>query len=259
MVYQVTNKSTAHGLLTPHGLNTPHKFPEPTDAVTKILLILAKDLYPTGRAWIIPENSNFENLHKAIDTSFARLILDAKATIDSTLPDNDGFDEDDAKIWEYRLGLITNVLIPLEDRRQAILRKLAYPANVQPRQHPFYIESQLQAAGFDVYVHENTKPYRTPSDILALSLTNVQHGGDTQHANSTQHGSGTFEVIANSLDPDEVFNIGGNDKLWATFFISGVNIEDIAQVPLERQKEFRELVLKLKPAHTVAFTLVNYI
>lgn len=259
MTYIVTDKSTPHGSDTPHGYSTPHKYPETTATISKLLLALTKNLYPTGRAWYMPENGSFENLHKAIDLSYARLWQDAKDTINSSLPDNDGFDEDDADLWEYRLGLITNELVPIEDRRTAILRKFAYPANVQPRQHPLYIESQLQAAGFDVYIHENVKPYQTPSDIIAVNLTNVQHGIPTQHGDATQHGSGSFNVIANNLDPNEIFNIGGDDKLWATFFIAGAALPDMAEVAIERQAEFRELVLKLKPAHTIAFTLINFL
>lgn len=259
MGYEVTNKSTAHGENTPHGFNTPHKFPVATTPLTKILLLLTKNLYPTGRAWIMPEKSELKNLHDSFNTSYARLVLDANATIDSTIPDNDGFDIDDIGLWEFRLGLISNPLVPIDDRRQAVLRKLAYPANVKARQHPLYIESQLQTAGFDVFIHENTKPYQTPEDIISVSALNVQHGEPTQHGDATQHGSGSFDVIANSLDPNEIFNIGGDDKLFATFFIGGLNLGDIAEVPIERQIEFRELVLKLKPAQTVAFTLINFV
>jgi len=160
---------------------------------------------------------------------------------------------------EFRLGLIVNTSLNLEDRKQNILRKLSYPANVQPRQSRIYIESQLQTSGFNVFVYENKEPFQTPDDIIAVSPTNVQHGGSTQHAEGTQHGSGTFKVVANSLDPNEIFNIGGDQNLYATFFIAGATINEIAIVSKEREKEFRELVLKLKPAQTVAFLLINFI
>lgn len=258
MGYEVTNKSTQHGDLTPHGFNTPHRFPILGESITDLKLSLTKDLYPTGRAWQIREKSNFEDFHVAINMSYIRLIQDAKRTIDSTLPDNDIFDEEDAVLWEYRLGLISNVFVSLEDRRVAILRKLAFPANIKARQHPLYIESQLQAAGFDVYIHENTIPYKTPEEIVALVLTNVQHGVPSQHGSQFQHGSSGFDLIANSINSNEIYNVGGDENLWATFFISGVLIENPASVLLQRQKEFRELVLKLKPAHTIAFLLINY-
>lgn len=258
MAYEVIDSSTPHGIEVPHGFDTPHRFPQVGESLTDILLSLTKSLYPTGRAWQMPEKKNFENLHSALNVSFIRLIIDGKETINSTIPDNDKFNEEDAALWEYRLGLISNILVDLDDRKSALLRKLAYPANVKARQHPLYIETQLQAAGFDVYIHENTIPYQNPADVVALILANAQHGVPSQHGPSFQHGAGGFDVIANSIKPNEVYNFGGDDFLYSTFFISGLNIEDIATIPLQRQKEFRELVLKLKPAHTVAFLLINY-
>lgn len=258
MAFEVTNKSTVHGAGTPHGFNTPHKFPASGFIATDTLLRLSKSLYPTGRAWHIGEKTDFEELHKAINLSYSRLVIDGRNTINSTLPDNPIFDEDDALLWEFRLGLITNEELPLEDRKQSILRKLAYPNNIEARQHPNYIELQLQLAGFDVKVYENLKPFQTPDDIIATFIQNTQHGGTTQHADSIQHGSGSFKTVANLLDPNESFNIGGDENLWATFFISGDTIDTMANIPENREIEFRELVLKLKPAHTIAFLLINF-
>jgi len=120
-----------------------------------------------------------------------------------------------------------------------------------------FIENQLQLSGFNVWVHENFKPYQTPSEIVSLSLDNTQHGGDTQHGLGTVHGSLGFDVIANLDTPNESYSIGGN--IWATFFIGGETLGDLATVPQIRQQEFKELVLRLKPAHLVAFTFINYI
>lgn len=259
MAYEVTARSTQHGSNTPHGYNTPHKYPESEPTQEDILINLVKSLYPTGRVWNMPERDNFENLHRALNKSFIRVIEYARGIFDSVVPDNENFDEEDAALWEYRLGLISNSSVDLENRRAAILRKLAFPSNIKARQSPLYIEHQLRLAGFDVYIHENTKPYKTPDEVAALSVVNIQHGPPTQHGNSTQHGNANYKVVANSLDENEVYSIGGDENLYATFFIAGPNIEDIATVPKERVREFRELVLKLKPAHTVAFLLINFV
>ncbi len=256
MSYIVTEKSTMHGIKTPHGYSTPHRYPVSADAnVSDIFSELARQLYPTGRAWYMKRNSIFFNIHKAINRSFIRLIDDSKFTIDSLFPDNVNFSEDDASLWEYRLGLITNPLLSLEVRKMAILRKMAYPSNIKARQHPLFIESQLQAAGFDVYVYDNTPPYRTPNDIIATLVTETQHGPPTQHGLGTQHGGTGFEVIANLSTPNESFSVG---NLYATFFIGGATLGATANVPANRLTEFKELVLRLKPAQTVVFTFLNY-
>ena len=44
----------------------------------------------------------------------------------------------------------------LEERKAAILRVLSYPNNIPERQSKSFIEDQLQLAGFNVYIHENT-------------------------------------------------------------------------------------------------------
>lgn len=249
---------TVHSLGTPHGFNTPHKNPYEVDIDLQSLGKLSNQLYPTGRAWYGSENGTFENLHEAINLSFARLIVDSRLFIDSLFPDNVNFTQEDATLWEYRLGLITNENLDLELRKLAIKRKLGYPNNVKPRQNQLFIEQQLQLAGFNVWIHQNTQPYQTPGDIVAISLNNVQHGEPTQHGNGTQHGSDGYSVIANSIREIESYAVGDVDKLWATFFIGGQNLGDMATVPHARLKEFKELVIKLKPAHLVAFTFINY-
>lgn len=248
---------TVHKSTTPHSYSTPHKYPSQSTDDVEVLNDLSVQLYPTGRAWYRTENGVWDNFHSAINRSFARVIRDAKLLIDSTFPDNENFSSDDATLWEWRLGLITNLSLDLATRKTAIKRKLGHPNNVKARQHPLFIQSQLQLSGFNVWVHENTLPYLTPEDVAGIALLEVQHGGDTQHGNSTQHGGSSFDVIANSIAEFETFAVG-SDNLWATFFIGGEILGTNAEVPYNRLREFKELVIKLKPAHTVAFSFVTY-
>jgi hypothetical protein len=203
------------------------------------------------------KNGVFDNFHNAINRSFIRVIEDSQATLDSVFPDSVKFDENDCELWEYRLGLVTNASLGLDFRRQTIARKMAFPSNIKARQSKSFIESQLQLAGFNVWVHENLHPYKTPNDIVAISLDLVQHGGGTQHGLGTQHGFSNYDVIANENVLNESYSVGSN--LWATFFIGGQTLGQIASIPSNRQVEFKELVLKLKPAHLVAFTFINYV
>ena len=262
-MYEVNSNSTQFGYKTPHGPRTPHKYPTEEERNRENLFLgLVRQLYPTGRAFVIPERGVWENLHKALNVSFLRLINDAVATLDSTLPDSEFFSSRDAELWEYRLGMFVNPQISLEQRKDAIRRKMAYPSNIKARQHPLFIQHQLQLAGFNVYIHENKFlvdgewTYKKPDDIIDLGFEPTEHG-NSQHGSGTEHGSAGFEVIANKIDND---NYGaGESNLWATFFIGGATLGEMAAVPDSRKKEFRELVLKLKPAHTVAFLFINYI
>ena len=203
------------------------------------------------------EKGKLENFHSAINQSFLRLIKEADLLIDGTFPDNENFTDADASLWEYRLGLITNKNISIATRRAAIERKLGHPNNVKARQHPLFIQSQLQAAGFDVWAHENTIPYRTPEDIISISLSSTEHSDTTQHGTGLQHGGESFEIVANSIEEVESFAVGA-ENLWATFFLGGEVLGTLAIIPYSRLREFKELVIKLKPAHTAAFTFINY-
>lgn len=258
-MYEVTEKSTVHGLKTPHGFKTPHRFPTGNKAtLSSIMSELASQLYPTGRAFYMLKGFVMDKVHLALNMSFIRLINDCKSTIDSTFPDNENFNADDCELWEYRFGMVVDLNLSVDERRKAIYRRMSRGRNVPARQHKNYIEYQLQLAGFDVYVHENTFPYQKPQDIIAIASSNVQHGGDSQHGIGMQHGGGRSQLIANSYKPDEAYSVS-DDRLWATFFIGGQILGNMANIPPKREEEFRELVLKLKPAHLVAFTFINFV
>lgn len=235
-------------------------------AVINRIKTLTSQLFPTGRAFWKKYASDFDKLMSGLAASEARAYLDAISIKDSALPDNDNFTEDDASAWEIRLGLITNPLVALVDRKSAIRRKMNHPGTIKARQNYRYLQEQLQAAGFDVFVYENIFPdgfggfvTKTPSafSLLPFSSTSIQHG-DFQHADF-QHGNIFYgDKIVNSvdIDGDKFFDLGFN--LRSTFFIGGSSAGSWATVDYNRQLEFRQLVLKIKPVQTVAFLLINF-
>lgn len=225
---------------------------------------LTKQLFPNGRAFKIADDSYKLKFYNALSLSRAQCYADMLSTLDSALPDNDNFSEDDATSWERRLGLITNPLVSLANRKLAIIRKMNHPGTIPARENYRFLEKQLQDAGFDVYVYENRFDdgmggyiTRTPEDVTGGSASVVQHG-DIQHGDS-QHGTGVWDLIVNYLDEEQdfVFNIGVN--LRSTFFIGGSPLGTFANVDANRKNEFRQLVLRTKPVQTVAFNLVTYI
>lgn len=212
----------------------------------------------------MPNNGWMQGLFTALSLSENAAYQDALAVLHAILPDNDNFTADDATDWERRLGLITNSAVPLADRKLAIQRKMNHPGDIKARQHYLYVQGQLQAAGFDVYVFENRfddgmggLETRSPFDIVGGGTTEVQHG-DIQHGDA-QHGGAFSNIVANYIDEtqDSLFYISPN--LRSTFFIGGTPIGTYANVPVARKDEFRQLILKLKPAQTVAYLFINYI
>jgi len=243
---------------------------------------LTRRLYPTGRAFRIPIGGDLEKMHEALVESEKRAYDDAISILDSIIPDNDNFTTLDATQWEQRLGMITNPLVSLADRKLAIIRKMNHPGDIKARQSADYLQNALQAAGFVVYVHENI-PEMAIEDILVINQNVGQFGmgqfGDLQFGSAqsiypqyfvpTQFGSAQFgsaqfgEVVftnkvANHIDEDldKFFNFGQSKR--AMFIIGGQNLGDFEDVDINRKEEFRQLILKLKPTHAIAALLITY-
>jgi uncharacterized protein YmfQ (DUF2313 family) len=228
------------------------------------ILQLTRQLYPTGRAFKMPDGSYFEKLHKALAVSEEQAFNDARSVLDSAIPDNDNFTADDAKGWERRLGLITNEAVALSDRKLAIQRKYNHPGSIPARQNYRFLEKQLQDAGFDVYVYENRFPdgmggftTDTPESVSGVTGDLIQYG-QFQYGQS-RYGVAKRNMIANYIDEniDWKFNVGSS--LRATFFIGGNPIGSFADVDVNRKDEFRQLILKAKPVQCVGFLFINYV
>lgn len=228
---------------------------------------LTKQLYPTGRAWKIPVGGYLEKLHFGLKVSEEQAYLDAIAIKYSILPDNNNFTVDDATDWERRLGLITNQLTPLADRKLAISRKLNQPGLAPAKGNWRYLQKQLQAAGFDVYVYENIFPFyypdgnitKTPFEVSGDSSFFIDNQyGDWQYGD-IQYGGKWTKFVANHIDEtrDWSFVIGNN--LRSTFFIGASPIGTFANVDINRKDEFRQLILTIKPVQTVGFLFINYV
>jgi uncharacterized protein YmfQ (DUF2313 family) len=246
-------------------------------------LKLSKQLFPTGLAFKMSEGSYLEKFNLALAHGKSRVYEDAISILNAILPDNANFTEEDATAWERRLGLITNPLVSLEDRKKAILRKMNHPGTIPARQHYLYLQQQLQLAGFDVYVHENipaVDPIEAIIDVGFGPHGEILHGDDVFHGDSfsvyadlyqyvehgmiehgeANHGEYFFKnKVVNHLSAsdDLTFSVGDNYK--ASFFIGGETKGTFANVDAERETEFRQLILKIKPVQTVAFLFINYI
>jgi len=140
-------------------------------ALDTILLYLTKRLYPTGRAFKIPVDSNLEKIHKALIVSEQEAFEAATSGIlDTILADNDNFTEDDAADWERRLAIRADTATSLADRKLAILRKYASPGDIPARQYFLYLEGQLQNAGFNVFVFENRSEIGTTGVFETIDI-----------------------------------------------------------------------------------------
>jgi hypothetical protein len=223
---------------------------------------LTNKLYPTGRAF--QRGLIKEKLNEGLALSEERAYNSSLSIFDSILPDNDNFTSQDATDWERRLGLPTNNLVDLEDRKLAILRKMNHPNDVIARSNFAFLQEQLRAAGFDVYVFENifddgfgNKITKSPQEFGGVGSLFYQMGGNSQMG-MIQMGTYYGQFIANDVNEDIDSSYILPLVYESTFFIGGSPLGTIAYVPIERKNEFRQLVLRLKPVQCIAFTFINY-
>jgi len=215
---------------------------------------LTRRLFPTGYAHSFIKDSTKDKLVEGLAVSEQEVFDGADSVLNSMLPDNTSFSSSDATRLELFLGMITNLSVPLQDRKEAIIRKLNHPGDVQARQSVDYLQNQLQLAGFSLYAHESTDSIET----LGGSGGSVQ-AGDVQFG-ETQFGHVMYgDKIANSIDPliDKVF---AEDSLNRnTFIVGGAVLGSSANVDTNRRTELRQTILKIKPANTVCYALINYV
>jgi len=230
------------------------------------IIKLTRRFYPDGRAFNFPTDGILDRLHKSLNVSEEAAYLDATGVLNTILPDNDNFTEDDATDWEGRLGITLRDGVSLEDRKAAIFRKMNHPSDKFERAHYLFIQKQLQLAGFKVWVYENRFPdggggyfsqslydyvqgYYDPSYLGTIQHGQVQHG--------QAQGFSAFEKVANHLsNAEDSAVIVPNGR--QTFFIGGDEVGKFANVFATREKEFRKLILQLKPVESAALLAISY-
>jgi len=212
---------------------------------------ISRQLFPTGRAFNYPVDGDLDKLISGLSESELRATDDAYSVLFQILPDNNDFTADDATKWENRLGMINGSALPLADRKLAIIRKMNHPGDIPARQSWDYLQNSLQAAGFDVYVHENLAEVPILGSVIQLGQTQL---GQYQIGAMPY----LFKVV-DSLEASIDSNFIVSTDYRSTFVIGGAVFGSSANVSALRETEFRQLILKIKPVQTVAFLYVNYI
>lgn len=207
---------------------------------------LNEQLYPTGRVFWKPKMSVFYKMHEALALSESRTYSSAVNLQNSLIADNYNISDIDIAHWEQVYGISSKG--SYSEKIALILQRMSYPSNILARQSSSYIQSQLQLAGFNVFVHYAGD----------LNPNGAIYGGFTY--GSALYGAAplNYTVCANNVqeDRDPLFVMGY--ELESSFFICGETIGTSTNVPSSRKNEFRELILTLKPAHSKAILLINY-
>ncbi len=139
-------------------------------------------------------------------------------------------------------------------------------------QSPSYLQGILQAAGFDVYLHDPWEPggppyvSRDPRDYTDPILIGTVQCGDT-HAECGETEAQCDAFLRNS--PNYLVNetlvrrppppVPDNPIYWRRFmYVGGATFPDHAPVPIARRAEFEALLLQLRPTSLWIVLLIDY-
>lgn len=209
---------------------------------------LNNTLYPTGRAFWKPLNGVFNKVHEALAMSESRLHTTIVNLQNDIIADNILMTSDAITHWETVFGLTGKGTVL--QRVNAIKQCQGYPNNDLARQSITFLQNQFDLAGFDVTIHYRVNNNPQPAEYGLFTYGEKTYG---------QTGT-AYTVCANNID--ETLDSGvifDNNTLLYTFYIGGATLGTSADVPLTQKAEFRNLILKLKPAHTIAILFINYV
>ena len=224
------------------------------------LINLTRRLYPRGRAFRLGAGTDWRKLHEGLAVSEDEALSFTKSILNQILPDNAAFSDEDAAAWEQRLQLTDGAGLPLEDRKAALTRKLRHPGGTLGRQAAVYLEGELIAAGFNAGLRVYENKFGGVIDRINYDSGGTVHGGNTVHGNAAGSGTSATGVVISQLRQDDERPDAQTDLAYrSTFIIAADPYPSAIDIDAAREREFRNLILKLKPAHTHCFLIVNYV
>jgi uncharacterized protein YmfQ (DUF2313 family) len=239
-------------------------------------LRIFKHLLPDGKAFLITIEKKLTQFFRGIANSVFPL---AKSYLDSLITDLFPATTRQLDEWGDEFGFIS-VITDEQEKRD----RLSARWQQQGGQSPYYIQTTLRNAGFDVYVHEwwltpDGLTIQDPRQILRDALNpQIQadistHGNDEAQHGSGQHGASTtangvplvnkipFSVDAGTGEiTNKDYPVSGVPAEWVYYFYIGAEVfPNHANVLASQREEFERLILSFKPTHMHCGLLIDYI
>ncbi len=154
------------------------------------------------------------------------------------------------------------------DRRQ----QLSAAWQASGGQSPRYLQDVLQAAGFDLYVHECWDPGATPRAPYDPRLYTTEPVVGTVQCGEALAQCGETTAQCNGFlvnDPGYLVNLNltpiapppvpDDSARWPFFiYIGAESFPNLANVPASRRAELEQLLLRICPAQQWIVTLINW-
>ena len=241
--------------------------------MTNLFLRIITHLLPNARAWRITVEKTLRDFFEGLAAS----STEYKTFFDLIWSDIFPGTTRELDAWEQQFGLFNSGLTEQErrDRLDATWKALG-------GQSPRYIQDTLQAAGFNVYIHEWWEPIvgrpgggsvngdvtpvlRDPNTYLddgtvVIPFTMFDGGADSQDGDALSQDGGTNAPLGYPLVNNTVQYVIPNDPTkWPYFlYIGGETFPEQAFVPQSRRDEFEDLCLRICPTEQWLGILVTY-
>ncbi len=221
-------------------------------------------LLPRARAWSLTANKTLRDFF----TGLSQFPQDYQDFDDDVvldfLPQHTRFLDE----WEEQFGLTPDALTD-QERRDRLEATWAATGGQSPR----YLQDTMQAAGFNVFIHEWWDPGSLPAAVardpnaadfvlvnkIRQTKLNIISLADRpiMHAGKPGANSGYFDSLV--ID-NVVYTIPDDSTKWPYFlYFGGAIFGGNADVPASRQEEFERLLLKICPAQQWLALFVTYV
>jgi hypothetical protein len=210
-----------------------------------------RHLLPSGRAWRATIDKPLRRFFAGLGNSLQAFRANFDAVAEDLYPATTRILSE----YEEQFGLYPSTL-ETQERRDRI--DAAWKA--RGGQSPRYIRDTLQAAGFDVFVHDwwqpGTTTARNPFEVLSDSSTasgfNVVSDGTIAVTNNpnavTGAAGGPTGYLLVNLPATTDYLIPSDSSLWPyIIYVGGEVWGDRASIPSARRDEFETLCLKICP------------
>jgi hypothetical protein len=222
-----------------------------------IFLLIYQQLLPRATAWSTVINKQLRQFIDGLTDTPTGVKEFADNVYDDIFPQTTR----DIDAWEQQFGLSGDGTE--QERRDAIASAWQALGGQSPR----YLQDTLQAAGFDVYVHDwwiFVGPVRVtinPFTVLDAGIPTSTYGDGETDGNGLTYGAfDTEEGYPLVNRSDESVSIPNDPDLWPFFnYVGGEIFPTLAQVPADRKTEFETLLLKTFPQYQWIGVLVEYV
>ena len=235
-----------------------------------MFLNIFKHLLPNARAWRITAVKQLREFFDGLGNS--DIATGVKIFFDEIWTDVDPQQTRELELWETQFAL-PDTGITEQERRD----RLAATWQAVGGQDPRYIQDTLQAAGFDVYIHEwwvpGTEPAidspaaatpRDPNVVLSggFIFYRIEAGEPLAEAGEplAEAGERTSPAGYPLVNKDgSTYTPGVDPAEWPYYlYIGGAVYGESAIIDPKRRDEFEDLCLKLCPAQQWLGIIVEY-